>query len=121
MMRLYKKYEIHVISSVDMYIESAIFPILLISTNLGKMAFLGYPCTEGDKEAMLKRKIENYLQEHYSTDEKALLITGARQTGKTFSIREFGKTFKRSPDYNLPEAFIFCNDNIGTASKKSRE
>ena len=45
MMRLYKKYEIHVISSVDMYIESAIFPILLISTNLGKMAFLGslYP------------------------------------------------------------------------------
>lgn len=52
---------------------------------------------------MLKRKIDSYLQEHYSTDTKALLITGARQTGKTFSIREFGKTFKRFVELNFAE------------------
>ncbi len=57
----------------------------------------------GDKEAMLKRKIDNYLQKHYSTDAKALLITGARQTGKTFSIREFGKRFKRFVEINFAE------------------
>lgn len=31
---------------------------------------------------MLKRKIDNYLQDYYKTSRNALLITGARQTGK---------------------------------------
>lgn len=41
---------------------------------------------------MLYRKIEQELQ-HFIEDEKrkALLITGARQVGKTYSIREFGR------------------------------
>lgn len=52
---------------------------------------------------MIKRKIDRYLQEHYASDNKALLITGARQTGKTFSIREFGKTFKRFVEINFAE------------------
>ena len=41
---------------------------------------------------MLKRKIEKELEMfHSDTSRKALLLTGARQVGKTFSIREFGK------------------------------
>ena len=41
---------------------------------------------------MLKRKIEKELEMfHSDTSRKALLRTGARQVGKTFSIREFGK------------------------------
>ena len=44
---------------------------------------------------MLKRKIDSYIKHFYADTNKALLLTGARQTGKTFSIREFGKTFKR--------------------------
>ena len=43
---------------------------------------------------MLKRKIDSYIQNYYATTRNALLITGARQIGKTFSIREFGKSFK---------------------------
>ena len=41
---------------------------------------------------MLNRKIYKYLEKYYKTNKKALLITGARQTGKSFSIRHFGTT-----------------------------
>ncbi len=41
---------------------------------------------------MIRRKIENRLREFYAKDRKALLITGARQVGKTYSIRKFGKS-----------------------------
>ena len=42
---------------------------------------------------MLTRKIAQKLDLFYRSDsQKALLVTGARQVGKTYSIREFGKT-----------------------------
>ena len=42
---------------------------------------------------MISRKIEKELDHFYtSNDKKALLITGARQVGKTFIIRNFGET-----------------------------
>ena len=41
---------------------------------------------------MIKRKIDRYLADFYSKNKKALLVTGARQTGKSFSIRQFGNT-----------------------------
>ena len=56
---------------------------------------------------MLKRKIDSYLQHYYATTRNALLVTGARQTGKTFSIREFGRSFKSFVEINFvdrPEA-----------------
>ena len=41
---------------------------------------------------MIKRKIEKELQRFYeSSDKKALLITGARQVGKTYIIRDFAE------------------------------
>ena len=56
---------------------------------------------------MLKRKIDKYIRNYYETTRNALSITGARQTGKTFSIREFGKSFKSFVEINFvdnPEA-----------------
>lgn len=42
---------------------------------------------------MLYRKAYDYMLNWKSSkDKKALLITGARQTGKTYIVREFGKT-----------------------------
>lgn len=41
---------------------------------------------------MINRKIYKYLEEFYKTNKKALLVTGARQTGKSFAIRHFGTT-----------------------------
>lgn len=40
---------------------------------------------------MLKRKMEKQIEDFFSTQQKALLITGARQTGKTYIIREYAK------------------------------
>ena len=46
---------------------------------------------------MLKRKIDTELERFYAdTSKKALLLTGARQVGKTFSVREFGRTHYES-------------------------
>lgn len=50
---------------------------------------------------MLKRKIDNYIQDFYNNSKNALLITGARQIGKTFSIREFGKRFNSFIEINF--------------------
>lgn len=52
---------------------------------------------------MLKRKIDNYIDSYYANNRNALLITGARQIGKTFSIREFGKKFKSFIEINFIE------------------
>ncbi len=42
---------------------------------------------------MIYRKIEKELEHFHATnDRKALLITGARQVGKTFTVRKFGKS-----------------------------
>lgn len=57
---------------------------------------------------MINRKIDKYLDNFYKTNTKALLITGARQTGKSFSIRHFGTThFESFIEINfvdMPEA-----------------
>lgn len=51
---------------------------------------------------MLKRKIDSYLDNFYRQSKKALLVTGARQTGKSFSIRQFGKSnYKQFVEINF--------------------
>lgn len=42
-------------------------------------------------ETMLQRKKEELIREFFLNDKRALLITGARQVGKTFSIRKIAK------------------------------
>lgn len=62
---------------------------------------------------MLQRKIDSYIRNFYETSQNALLITGARQIGKTYSIRQFGKSFKTFLEINfveMPDAVeIFSN------------
>lgn len=45
---------------------------------------------------MINRKIDSYLAEFYANDKKAVLLTGARQIGKTYSIRQFGHRYFES-------------------------
>lgn len=52
---------------------------------------------------MLRRKIDTFIRNFYKTSRNALLITGARQTGKTYSIRQFGKSFKSFIEINFVE------------------
>lgn len=45
---------------------------------------------------MIKRKIDSQLEQFFSSSNKALLIDGARQVGKTFSIRNYGNSYYES-------------------------
>ena len=51
---------------------------------------------------MLNRKIYSYLRNFFVTEKKALLISGARQVGKTFAI---------------PRAIVFSNGNVQVVGK----
>ena len=67
---------------------------------------------------MLSRDLDTYLKTYYSTSRNALLLTGARQTGKTFAIRKFGATFKNFVEINFieqPDA-VKLFDNARSAS-----
>ena len=53
---------------------------------------------------MIKRKITSRLVNFYNNSHKALLLTGARQTGKSFSIRHFAQSnFKHYIEINFVE------------------
>ena len=52
---------------------------------------------------MLYRKITSYIEDFYRTSNNALLLTGARQTGKTYSVRNFGSSFKSFVEINFIE------------------
>ena len=67
---------------------------------------------------MLKRKIDAYIRNYYETTRNALLITGARQIVKTYSIRQFGKSFKSFVEINfveMPEAVELFKDAKSSA------
>lgn len=51
---------------------------------------------------MINRKIYNYLQDFFLSDKKSLLVTGARQVGKTYAIRKVGReVFKHFVEFNF--------------------
>lgn len=51
----------------------------------------------------LYRYVSDFIKSFYNNSRNALLITGARQTGKTYSIREFGNEFKSFIEINFIE------------------
>lgn len=52
---------------------------------------------------MLTRTVDRILIDHFKISKTALLMEGARQIGKTFSIRQFGKKFKTYIEINFIE------------------
>ena len=38
---------------------------------------------------MINRKLDSFIEQHFSNSKSALLLTGARQTGKTYAIRKY--------------------------------
>lgn len=40
---------------------------------------------------MINRKLDSFIDQHFSNNKSALLLTGARQTGKTYAIRKYAK------------------------------
>ena len=62
---------------------------------------------------MIRRKISSFISDYYKNNRNALLITGAHQIGQTFSIREFGRSFKAFVEINFidnPEAIAIFKE-----------
>ena len=54
--------------------------------------------------SMLERKISHYIEHFYEVNKGALLLAGARQIGKTYSVRRFAeKHFKSFVEINFVE------------------
>jgi hypothetical protein len=66
---------------------------------------------------MISRRIEEQIRNFLLNDKRALLVTGARQVGKTFLIRKVGKEcFSNVVEINFveqPEAVALFNDHKG--------
>lgn len=72
---------------------------------------------------MLTRTVNRILIDHFKISKTALLIEGARQIGKTFSIRQFGKKFKTYIEINFieqPEAISLFKDLSNTKDLLAR-
>lgn len=72
---------------------------------------------------MLTRTVDRVLIDHFKISKTALLIEGARQIGKTFSIRQFGKKFKTYIEINFieqPEAISLFKDLSNTKDLLAR-
>lgn len=50
---------------------------------------------------LLTRHLTSFLRDFYSNHKTALLLTGARQTGKTFAIRQLGESFSSFIEVNF--------------------
>lgn len=67
---------------------------------------------------MLERKVSKYIERFYKANKGALLLTGARQIGKTYSIRQFAeknfKSFIQIDFVKTPEAIAIFADAKGS-------
>ena len=67
---------------------------------------------------MITRKADERIKKHLLNDRRALLVTGARQVGKTYSIRRMGKEcFENVVEINFveqPEAIALFDGQQGT-------
>ena len=53
---------------------------------------------------MIDRKVYHFLREFFTNEKRALLVTGARQVGKTFAVRKIGKEiFEQVVEINFIE------------------
>ena len=72
---------------------------------------------------MLTRTVDRILIDHFKISKTALLIEGARQIGKTFSIRQFGQKFNTYIEINFieqPEAISLFKDLSNTKDLLAR-
>jgi len=68
---------------------------------------------------MLKRKISSFIEHFYEVNKGALLLSGARQIGKTYSVRKFGtdhfKSFIEINFVETPQAVEIFSDAKSSA------
>ena len=56
---------------------------------------------------MIHRDLDKFIENHYANNRSALLLTGARQVGKTFAIRKYAEKH----NLNLIEINFYEDEN----------
>ena len=63
-------------------------------------------------QIMIKRKIISRLRDYYHSTNKALLLTGARQTGKSYQRHNALSNIMAGQSYNIREALVLSGANV---------
>ena len=66
-------------------------PIFLGKSGQNTIKFLG-KSGQNKQNNMINRKLDTLIKEHYTNTHNALLLSGARQVGKSYAIRKYGTT-----------------------------
>ena len=66
---------------------------------------------------MIKRKIISRLRDYYHGTNKALLLTGARQTGKSYQRHNALSNIMAEPSYHIHEAYVFSAANLNVVGR----
>ncbi|MBR1929849.1 MAG: ATP-binding protein [Paludibacteraceae bacterium] len=65
---------------------------------------------------MIRRDLDLFIDNHYANNRSALLLTGARQVGKTFAIRRYAEKH----DLNLVEINFYEDENAKNIFDKAK-
>ena len=65
---------------------------------------------------MIRRDLDLFIDNHYANNRSALLLTGARQVGKTFAIRRYAEKH----DLNLVEINFYEDENAKSIFDKAK-
>ena len=66
-------------------------PIFLGKSGQNAIQFLG-KSGQNKQNNMINRQLDTLIKEHYTNTHNALLLSGARQVGKSYAIRKYGTT-----------------------------
>ncbi len=66
---------------------------------------------------MIQRKLDNIIENHFVNNKSALLLTGARQVGKTVAIRKYAQKH----DLNLIEINFYEDENAKSIFEKAKD
>ena len=65
---------------------------------------------------MINRQLDNLIEEHYANTRNALLLSGARQVGKSYAIRKHNALDKclECKNFHIQKSIVLCHDNVQT-------
>ena len=66
---------------------------------------------------MIHRDLDKFIENHYANNRSALLLTGARQVGKTFAIRKYAEKH----NLNLIEINFYEDENAKIIFEKAKD
>ena len=90
-------------------------PIFLGKSGQNAIQFLG-KSGQNKQNRMINRQLDTLIKEHYTNTHNALLLSGARQVGKSYAIRKYNALDKclECKNFHIQKSIVLCHDNVQT-------